>query len=190
MLLKDHKSQIGPYVLFQKSSRIKNLVSRAFSGNLVTGDLHHWLYKTMVIPHFYYGDILYDAMSKHDANRLEVLQNRCLRICLTCEPRTKVKDILAEAHTFPSRERRTHHTCGIVHKGLTNMSTPGVNNMFAYCHETAVREKRVQRNYSVKMPNCRLEISRKNVRYRALSIITTFLPMSNQPQVMNASKAE
>ena len=111
----------------------------------------------MVLPHFDY-DVLYDAMPKNSAGHLEILQNKCLRICLKCEPRTKVTDMLAEAKVITLKDRRINHTCGIVHKGLTNMSTPGVNSMFTYCHESAQQDTHGMSNYRVKLPTYKLKL--------------------------------
>ena len=39
------------------------------------------LYKSMILPHFDYGDIIYEATSNENLNDLQILQNKCLRLC-------------------------------------------------------------------------------------------------------------
>ena len=51
------------------------------------------MHRSPVIPHFDYSNVIYDAMTKADANTLQVLQNQCLRICLKAQPRTTVEEL-------------------------------------------------------------------------------------------------
>ena len=39
------------------------------------------IYKTMILPYFDYGDIVYMLSSKNELNKLEILQERCINIC-------------------------------------------------------------------------------------------------------------
>ena len=39
------------------------------------------IYKSMILPYFDYGDIIYMFSSKSDLNKLERLQERCINIC-------------------------------------------------------------------------------------------------------------
>ena len=38
-------------------------------------------YKSMILPYFDYGDVIYNSASQEGLNKLQKLQNRCLKIC-------------------------------------------------------------------------------------------------------------
>ena len=40
------------------------------------------IYKTMILPYLDYGDVIFHRSNSGDLNKLQRLQNRCLRICL------------------------------------------------------------------------------------------------------------
>ena len=55
----------------------------------VTQHVSLQLYKSLIIPHVDYGDVLYDSLPKTDAKKLQVIQkNKCLWICLKADPFT------------------------------------------------------------------------------------------------------
>ena len=131
------------------------------------------LYNSMIIPHFDYADVVYDGMSKGNADQLEVLQNKCLRVCLKSEPKTRVTDLRAEAGVTSLSNRRIAHTCSVVYQGARNMSTTGVNAMFVFNEQVAERSTRLSCNCNIVKPDYRLDIARKNVKYRGATYHNT-----------------
>ena len=53
--------------------------------NLLTEHAALAIYRSKILPYFDYGDILYHSALNHNADRLQKLQNRALRICLKQE---------------------------------------------------------------------------------------------------------
>ena len=51
------------------------------------------IYKTPIVPYLDYGDVLFINASRERLNKLQRLQNKCLRICLRTHPRTSVNQI-------------------------------------------------------------------------------------------------
>ena len=80
------------------------------------------MYRSLVIPHLDFGDAIYDAASKTDAQTLQGLQNQCLRICPKAEPRTHIIDLHTRANIPLLPERRLEHTCNTVYRGVNNLS--------------------------------------------------------------------
>ena len=72
------------YAKMKTLSRVRQFISQGMSLDM---------YKSLVIPHLDFGDVVYDAVSKTDAQTLQVLQNQCLRICLKANPRTPIKEL-------------------------------------------------------------------------------------------------
>ena len=40
------------------------------------------IYKSMLLPYFDYGDIVYDKARQIDLDKLQRAQNKCLKICM------------------------------------------------------------------------------------------------------------
>ena len=59
----------------------------------VPNDCLQTLYNTIVLPHFDYGDVIYDSCTATDKHRLQNLQNRAARILTGSGPRTHRRDM-------------------------------------------------------------------------------------------------
>ncbi len=51
------------------------------------------LYRSLILPHIDYGDVVYDVAGKRDCQTLQVIQNGCLWICCKADPRTPVVEL-------------------------------------------------------------------------------------------------
>ncbi len=47
-----------------------------------------YLYNSLLAPLFNFNDFIYDSMQKTDKDKIQVIQNTCLRTCLSCNKRT------------------------------------------------------------------------------------------------------
>ncbi len=132
----------------------------------IPDDLALQLYQSLVIPHFDYGDIVYDAMSSTSANQLQVIQNNCLRICLGRDKMSSTDDLHSDAKLPRLSSRRKQHSCQMVYKGRSNMSTTNIISMFSL---VSAHHNRCTRNSSLDslyVPTISLELCKGNLRYR------------------------
>ena len=67
------------------------------------------IYKSMVIPYFDYTDIVYDKANQNDLNKLQRMQNKCLKICLLKDMRTDTDIIHSTVKTAKLEFRRKVH---------------------------------------------------------------------------------
>ena len=63
------------------------------------------IYKSMILPYFDYGDIIYMFSSKNDLEKLERLQERCIHICTRTYGRINI-DNTRKANKIPTLEKR------------------------------------------------------------------------------------
>ena len=56
------------------------------------------LYNSLILPHFTYCATLWCNTTKSNINRLNLLQNRAMRIILRCNYRTHINDMLNKLH--------------------------------------------------------------------------------------------
>ena len=97
-------------------------------------------------------------MSNQDAAKLQVVQNKCLRICLNAEPRSSVISLHERANLPLLELRRKMHTCKFVYEGLHNKSSENVNNMFSFVNEMHEVNTRASTEAMATMPHVNLEI--------------------------------
>ena len=74
------------------------------------------IYKSKVLPHFDYGDVLYHESHKRTLDKLQNMQNRGLRICLRAPPRTEVRELHVRSKVPYLVRRREAHLLNFMHK--------------------------------------------------------------------------
>ena len=109
---------------------------------------------------------MYDAMGKGDAQKLQIIQNKCLRSCLKCHKRTHRIELHQRSGVLPLYIQRRIHTTGLVHKGLNGSSTKYINNMFNLGTTASGRVTRSEVKGEVHIPRVHLEMSKGNIAYR------------------------
>ena len=67
------------------------------------------IYKSMVVPYFDYGDILFMCTNQDLLDDLQVAQNRCLKICLKVPMLTNTEYIHAKTKIPLLKDRRMYH---------------------------------------------------------------------------------
>ncbi len=125
-----------------------------------------YLYTSLIQPVSEYIDFVYDPMNKGDCNKLQVLQNKCLGICLLRGTTTSRTDRFAEANIDTLSVARTKHTCKIVYQGINGLSTNFVNNAFTMENEIHDVTTRSSKRDCLYVPKTRLECSQGNIRVR------------------------
>ena len=78
------------------------------------------LYKTMILPYIEYGDVIIDAANDKQLNKLQKIQNHCLRICLQANPRTKLIELHSRAKLNYLADRRYSHLLNIMFRRKSN----------------------------------------------------------------------
>ena len=92
-------------------NKIRNLLTKAAS---IT------LYKSMILPHIDYGDIIYSAANLNQLTKLQRIQNKCLRICLRADPPLSVKELHRAAGLSSLSEPREHHLLNLTYTRTRN----------------------------------------------------------------------
>ena len=74
------------------------------------------LYKTLVVPLFDYGDIIYMNTSVEQLDRIQKLQNVACRVILIAEGRTHIVDMHAQLSITTLEKRRLFHLAIFIYK--------------------------------------------------------------------------
>ena len=69
------------------------------------------IYKSMILPHIDYGDLFYSASNQNLLDKIQRVQNRCLKICLNTNPPPNI----GQAHSMTIKlitwAIAANHTC-------------------------------------------------------------------------------
>ena len=76
------------------------------------------IYNSMILPYFDYNDILYNAADKDGLEKLQRVQNRCLKICMSLDMRHDTDDLYTLTGMPKLQTRRTAHINNFMHKRL------------------------------------------------------------------------
>ena len=118
-------------------------------------------------------------MSLQDENKLQVMQNACLRVCLQRDRLTHRSDLFAESNVTPLDVQRKLHTCEIVYSGLNELSTPFINNAFSRVSENSERVTRSSIRNELYIHKYRLDVMGGNIKVRGSKYYNK-LPMSTR----------
>lgn len=79
------------------------------------------IYKTIVAPHFEYCATLLVDMGETELNKLQIAQNRAMRVILQCSRYTKVEDMLRAVQFMSVRQRLHYNICIFIFKAAKNL---------------------------------------------------------------------
>ena len=121
----------------------------------LTNDTALSIYKAMLLPYFDYGDIIYDKANCKDLDKLQKLQNKCLRICLGQERRfsTEVAHGLTKVPFL--KNRRSAHVLNFMYKRKANVRLMNVREIRTRAHDAPL--------FEVEIPRC--EAFKRSVGY-------------------------
>ena len=136
------------------------------------------IYKTMILPYFDYGDIVYMFASKNELNKLERLQERCINICTRTYGRDNISNIRAE-HKLPTLEkRRKCHINNFMYKRDTNIE----ENI-----DSSIQTRsKTSKKFIVNKPN--IEAYKRSIIYSGATTWNALKPETKNIQIYEAFK--
>ena len=78
------------------------------------------IYKSMSLPYFDYADVIFDKANLKDIDKLQTLQNKCLRICTGRDKRFDTERAHKLANLPFLKDRRTAHVRNFMFKRKNN----------------------------------------------------------------------
>ena len=109
----------------------------------------------MVLPYFDYADTIYDQSFARDLQKLQRVQNRCLKICLGRERRSDTKVVHKLSNVPFLKERRTAHMLNFMYKRKSNVKLLNRREIRTRAHDAPL--------FDVGVPRC--EAYKRSVGY-------------------------
>ena len=104
------------------------------------------IFKSLVLPYFDYGDIIYQGASIKTLDKLQSLQNRGLRICFGNRTLLNTAEMHREAKLCMLYTRRTHHVYNFMYKQKYNQIIIDNRNKYTRAHDVIL--------YKTLLPKC------------------------------------
>ena len=82
----------------------------------LNNDVALLIYKLMILPYFDYCDAIYDTACAGDLDKLQRLQNKCLKTCLNLHKLCNTDIVHSQAKCALLAARRKTHVCNLMYK--------------------------------------------------------------------------
>ena len=113
------------------------------------------IYKSMILPYFDYGDIIYNNSNQDGLDKLQRLQNRCLKICKKLDRRSNTKELHATAKCPMLLNRRSAHVNNFMYKRLSKPHLVDDRDIRTRAHEAPL--------FRVEVP--KIEAFKRSIQY-------------------------
>ena len=123
------------------------------------------LYKSMVLPHFDYCDIVYMNTSVYNLNRLQYIQNSACRIILLADKDTRIADMHRDLKLEMLYTRRKVHLSNFNHRNVYPEIETTISNMYIPLSSLNVRETRQGSTMCMKVPLVKTCMGQKAISY-------------------------
>ncbi len=124
------------------------------------------LYKSLVLPHFDYVDVIYMTATTEQLNRLQLIQNQSCRVILRAHKRTHIVDMHATLRLDTLDNRRNNHLSALCHKNIYDTEEASLKYMFSRVASHRSRVTRHSCNMNMVDPNVKSTKGRLSIRYR------------------------
>ena len=144
------------------------------------------LYKSLIVPHLDYCDIVYMHSTETNLNKLQLIQNVACRIILGADINTSIDRMHSELGLLTLKQRRYLHQAMDCFNNI-NIAESGLHDMY----ETIDNRARVTRNTGtkcMKVPNIRTTVGRKAYCYTGPSFWNSVEPEAQGIECKNAFK--
>ena len=140
------------------NSQVNNVVKTvAYKANVLakikrflTDDVALLIYKSMIVPYFDYADVIYNTAKKESLEKLQRLQNRCLKICKGFDRRFDTKNLHAITKVPMLEKRRECHINNFMYSNLGKPYLRDVRDIRTRAHDAPLFLVDVPKNESYK----------------------------------------
>ena len=147
-----------------------------------------YLYNCLLNPLFAFSDVVYECLAVADAQKLQVLQNNCMRVCLRCDKSTSRRSLRNKTGIKALSTQRMEHTCSVVYQGLNQLSTPYITNLFSCSSSNSERVMRSTIKGTATIPGARLKVTSGNILVHGPKYYNNMPIDTREAKTLNAFK--
>ena len=165
-IMLDDKLNFSKHAAYIRSKVIPRLRMLGKLKQTISKNLKLLLYKTLIMPLFDYGDIIYDGLNQRDSIMLQRLQNSALRIILDVNREHSTELMHSELNLLKLEQRRKHHTCHQTYRIHIEETPPHLGKIIKPVVHRSERYLRSSDKSLLEVPNFRLNVARRSYNYR------------------------
>ena len=139
--------------VIKKMIHKKYLLSRLMP--FLTKNVALLIYKTMILPYFDYCDIVYAKACADDIDKLQRVQNKCLKTCLSLHNLHGTDDVHRQASSARLAPRRNAHLCNFMFTRKKREDLLDIREINTRQHDSP--------SFTVPFPH--LELFKRSVKY-------------------------
>ncbi len=124
------------------------------------------LYKSLVLPHLDYCDIVFDCASKEHLNRLQIFQNSACRTILLADSDTHISDMHNQLGLLYLQNRRDLHLAVTCHKSIYFNGLSSLSEFYIPVVSVTGRSTRQTDTVCMRVPRMRTKIGQQAISYR------------------------
>lgn len=113
------------------------------------------VYKAIIAPHFEYCATLLVGMGETELNKLQIAQNRAMRVILQCSRYTRVNDMLQAVQFMSVRQRLYYNVCIFIFKAVKKLLPKEVTSKFEIVKLRTGRVTRQAENIAIQFRRTR-----------------------------------
>ena len=127
------------------------------------------LYRSLVLPHLHYGDLIYMCSTKERLHKLQLIQNIACRIILWVSKDKHVNDMHRELNLLNLDTRRDMHLSFLCHRNIYTNEYASLGKYFNPVGQNGRQETRYGNGMNMKVPPIRSNKGRCSVEFRGPS---------------------
>ena len=124
------------------------------------------LYKSLVLPHFDYCDVVYSCTSQENLRKLQLIQSSACRTLLLAESDRHIVDLHKKLHLDMLSTRRELHLTNLCHQNIYFDGLVGLPDFFVLVSPVVGRRTRSCATYCMKVPKTRTVLGQRAFRVR------------------------
>jgi hypothetical protein len=140
-------------------------------GSFISAYTRCIVYKSIIAPHFEYCATLLVGMGETQLNKLQIAQNRAMRVILQCNRFTKIEHMLQALQFMSIRQRLCYNVNVFIFKILNNMASVALSNKIEIVGRDCDRQTRQGGNIVVTLRRTRS--AQKSLFYEGIKMFNS-----------------
>jgi hypothetical protein len=164
----DNRLSFGPHVDFtakKVAKKIGYMYRTCFGMDRWTKTI---IYQTIVAPHFEYCSSILFLCNRTDIKKLQVLQNRAMRLIIGCNKYTPIAEMLGELQWLNVHQKTIYNTLVLIFKMKTGCLPDYLSSNMTIVAQTHGHETRGKNNF--KLPHYTKASAQNNLFYNGLKL--------------------
>lgn len=120
-------------------------------GNTISVYTRCLVYKSIIAPHFEYCATLLLCMGETQIKKLQIAQNRAMRVILQCERTTRIQIMLNALQFMSVRQRLYYNVCLFIFKIVDGILPKQLRNKLDFVKEMSVSRTRQADNIVIQL---------------------------------------